>query len=150
MSPSIEWQAALVLLDHPALQGRVEHYLDDDTETIAADITNEPWSSGQLELIELAESLISFDAWWPKRAVMASTIVLSRKVPNLAFRHGINNLIEIKTPMCPKCGTPPFTTHFMPWFCPNDDCDVLAWPPDKTVEELLPGEKINIWDLPTS
>lgn len=54
---------------------------------------------------------------------------------------------EIRTPNCPKCGSSPALTFATPYFCTNDECDVLHWPPDKTVEEILAGPQETI-DLP--
>jgi hypothetical protein len=45
----------------------------------------------------------------------------------------------VKCPNCPVCGRPPQFAWAMikPWFCQNDDCNVLAWDPDSTLEENL-------------
>lgn len=45
----------------------------------------------------------------------------------------------IKTPACPVCSGPPSFNwaEITPWFCINDDCDVLAWDPYSSLEENL-------------
>lgn len=50
-----------------------------------------------------------------------------------------NDRDELQCLTCPLCGTQP---HFMipqltPWFCPNEDCDALAWDPYSTLAENL-------------
>lgn len=44
--------------------------------------------------------------------------------------------MKIKTPDCPSCGMPPRHRFFTPYICVNDDCEVLSWPPDKTLAEI--------------
>jgi hypothetical protein len=45
---------------------------------------------------------------------------------------------EILCPACPVCDSPPpFTGSLTPWFCPVDDCVVLAWNPHVTQDENL-------------
>jgi hypothetical protein len=43
------------------------------------------------------------------------------------------------TLFCPLCGAPPAVAslNLTPWFCSNDDCDVLAWDPYSTLQENL-------------
>ena len=45
----------------------------------------------------------------------------------------------IKCPTCPICGSEPLfiLPGILPWFCPQDACDVLAWDPYSTLEENL-------------
>jgi hypothetical protein len=40
---------------------------------------------------------------------------------------------------CPVCSGPPAfgPTPWTPWFCGNDDCEVLGWDPYATLEENL-------------
>ena len=42
---------------------------------------------------------------------------------------------EIECPTCPRCGGPPHASLAMitlPWFCPNDSCEVFGWDPTTT------------------
>lgn len=43
----------------------------------------------------------------------------------------------IKCPQCPMCGSfPTFAwVELTPWFCPNDNCEVLAWDPYSSAHE---------------
>ena len=50
--------------------------------------------------------------------------------------------IEIKTPDCPSCGKPPPLTFATPYFCGNDDCDVVYWPPHLTLAEIRAQEPV--------
>jgi hypothetical protein len=54
---------------------------------------------------------------------------------------------EIKTPDCPRCGQPPAFTFLLPYFCRNDDCDVVSWEPTKTLAEIRGSEPQQI-DVP--
>lgn len=49
------------------------------------------------------------------------------------------NDLGIRCPVCPMCGAfPTFAwVELVPWFCPNDDCNVLAWDPYSTAQENL-------------
>jgi hypothetical protein len=48
----------------------------------------------------------------------------------------------LKCPVCPRCGeAPPFLLPFLDHaFCPNSDCDVLAWNPWHSAEANLADE----------
>lgn len=46
-------------------------------------------------------------------------------------------MTEIKTPNCPKCGAAPLFHGVTPFFCTNTECDVMAWQPHLTSDELL-------------
>jgi hypothetical protein len=45
--------------------------------------------------------------------------------------HAPFNPLGIKCPYCPICGAEPIlaTINVSPWFCPNEDCNCLAWDP---------------------
>jgi hypothetical protein len=47
--------------------------------------------------------------------------------------------VPVKCPYCPVCSGPPAFAwaEITPWFCINDDCDVLGWDPYSTLEENL-------------
>ena len=57
---------------------------------------------------------------------------------------------EVLTPLCPVCSAPPLFAwaEITPWFCTNDECDVLGWDPYSTLAENLmdatPVEVIHI------
>jgi hypothetical protein len=46
---------------------------------------------------------------------------------------------QIQCPTCPLCGSQPAFTlpGLTPWFCSNDDCNVLGWDPYSTLDENL-------------
>lgn len=46
---------------------------------------------------------------------------------------------QIVCPSCPLCSGPPSFNwaELTPWFCPNEECDVLAWDPYSTLQENL-------------
>lgn len=46
---------------------------------------------------------------------------------------------RILCPTCPVCsGWPAFAwVELTPWFCVNDECDVLAWDPYSSLDENL-------------
>jgi hypothetical protein len=46
---------------------------------------------------------------------------------------------RVKCPRCPLCGSAPLYawTGLVPWFCPAEDCDALAWDPFVTLEDNL-------------
>jgi len=50
-----------------------------------------------------------------------------------------NHRPQVKCWNCPVCGTPPLfaTENLTPWFCYNEECDVLGWDPYATLEENL-------------
>jgi len=58
------------------------------------------------------------------------------------------NDLGIKCAQCPMCGTfPSFAwVELTPWFCPNEDCSVLAWDPYSTARENL--DDAHEWDEP--
>jgi hypothetical protein len=45
----------------------------------------------------------------------------------------------VKCPKCPVCGAEPVLSWptITPWFCPNEECDVLGWDPYSTLAENL-------------
>jgi hypothetical protein len=45
----------------------------------------------------------------------------------------------IKCERCPLCSGPPSFAwvEITPWFCPNEECNVLGWDPYSTLEENL-------------
>lgn len=48
------------------------------------------------------------------------------------------------TPLCPRCGSVPWLLldDGQQAFCSNDDCDVLAWNPQQSREELEASKTI--------
>jgi len=46
---------------------------------------------------------------------------------------------RILTAVCPVCSAHPALAfgNLTPWFCSNDECDVLAWDPYSTLAENL-------------
>jgi hypothetical protein len=49
-------------------------------------------------------------------------------------------MTEIKTPDCPLCGALPLFTGCTPYFCANDECEVLYWDPSMTLAEIRSAE----------
>jgi hypothetical protein len=45
----------------------------------------------------------------------------------------------IECPTCPVCGSEPLYAfrELLPWFCPRDECVVLAWDPYSSLEANL-------------
>ena len=69
---STDWHAVAYILDHPSLRGRVNSFLDVERESIDLAIRDQPWSSGQQLLVDIALSLYSGDVELPLRSALVS------------------------------------------------------------------------------
>lgn len=56
---------------------------------------------------------------------------------------------KILCPTCPLCGSSPSFAwvELTPWFCPDEDCDALAWDPYATLaENLMDAQQARVGD----
>jgi hypothetical protein len=66
-------------------------------------------------------------------------------------RHNDDETPRLRCFHCPVCGAEAAlsTLNLTPWFCSNDDCDVLAWDPYSSLEEnLTDARPISVTEIP--